>query len=392
MIFPARIWLGCLAGALALAASLHAQSERIAEVKPADVKEASSDASAKPSPFRDEQVVPTSGCCGKSWLGGASLFGSGYGGGCFGDDGGLCVPGRTGCTPGGSHSIFGRLLNAALGEVCCPDPCYEPRWIPAANAAFFQDSPRPVTQTRIRWDSAHNHTFPDSAEFFWARIGQKGPQNPTPGVRYNDLTYFQEIATPGASAWVEMSYRTIDSTTNPSTAGLGDVNIGAKTVLLDRELILVSMQIRTQVPAGSFTKGLGTGHVALEPSLLSALKLTESTYLQTQLAYWIPLGGTPGFAGSTFHYHFSLNQDLYRHGDFFSVLATMEVNGYSFRGRFTDFVTQETRGLAGRGYINLGPGLRLAFCDRADIGVAAVFGLSNHGPENLYRTELRFRF
>lgn len=387
MVYPTLKLLGALGCAFLMSASLVAQdvapADKVGEVKNADVKSAAEPA-VKPGPFIDPQVKQAAGgCCTTPPLSGL---------GTYGGSGNSCVPGQAGCAPGGSHSIFGRLLNGFLGESCCADPCYEPRWIAAANAAFFQDSPRPITQTRVRWDSAINYNFPDAAEFFWAKIDGKGPKKATPNLRYGELNYFQEIATKGASAWVDMSYRSIESVTNPSSAGLGDVNIGVKTVMLDRELILVSTQIRTTVPAGNFTNGLGTGHVAIEPSLLSALKLTESAYLQTQLAYWIPLGGTPGFAGSTFHYHFSVNQNLYRHGDLLNVVGTVELNGYSFRGQYTDFATNKVLGLSGRGYVNIGPGLRIQLCERADIGVGAAFGLTDFGPEQLYRTEFRLRF
>ena len=334
----------------------------------------------------DPQVRQASGCCAMPPVNGAASFGCSA-------NGGACVPGQTGCTPGDDHSVFGRLLNGFYGQICCPDPCYEPRWIPAANAAFFQDSPRPVTQTRVRWDAGFDYRFPDTAEYFWGKIGTKAPKNPTPSVRYGDLRFYQEIATKGASAFTEMSYRSIDSGTNPSAAGLGDINVGVKTVMLDRELILVTSQMTTYIPAGSFTSGLGTGPVALEPSLLTALKLTPSTFLQTQLAYWIPLGGTPGFAGSTFHYHASLNQNLYTHGEYVNVVGTMEVNGYSFRGQFTDFPSGVATPLSGRGYVNLGPGLRIQFCERLDIGVGMAFGVTReHGPAQLYRSELRLRY
>jgi hypothetical protein len=174
---------------------------------------------------------------------------------------------------------------------------------------------------------------------------------------------------------------------------MADMNLGVKTVLLDRELLLVTTQFRTFIPIGNFTAGLGTGHVSLEPSLMTALKLTPKCYLQTQLAEWIPLGGAPGFEGAVFHYHFALNHTLIHQGDCVHVVGTAELNGYSFRGQFTDFPSDKAVGLGGRNYANAGPGLRVMFCDRCDIGVGMAFGFGNgHGPAQLYRTEFRLRF
>jgi hypothetical protein len=370
----------CLLATSALQAQSDGTAPKLlpAALQPADIQNPPPAA----APIVDPMVKPAScSSCGMSPNGYSSY------GGC----GGNCVPGRTCHRSCESDSVCGRLFGGILEEICCPDPCYEPVWIPAANAAFFQDSPRPVTQTRIRWDSGINYTFPDTSEYFWAQTGGKGPANPSPSLRYNDLTLYQEIAAKGASAFVEMSYRSFDPLGNPGAAGFGDMNVGAKTVLLDRDLILVSMQMKTYIPVGNPTTGLGTGHVSLEPALLSALKLTPNTYLQTEIADWIPLGGTPGFAGSVFHYHFSLNHNIC-HQDFINVVGTMEFNGYTFRGQYTDPTTGMPANLSGASYVNLGPGLRVQFCDKADIGVGMAFGLGNHGPAQLYRTELRFRF
>ncbi len=309
----------------------------------------------------------------------------------YGGSGEQCIPGRN-CHPFHDDTPCGRLFGGLYECLCCSDPCYEPSWIPAANAAFFQDSPRPVTQTRIRWDSVFNYGFPDSAEFFWGKIGTKGPKNATPSLSYGEVSLYQEIAAKGASMFIEMPYYSIEPVNNPGSAGFGDLNMGVKTVLLDRELLLVSMQFRTFVPAGNFTTGLGTGHVSLEPSLLAALKLTHSTYLQMQVADWIPIGGDSGFEGAVFHYHLSLNQNLWQHGDFLNLVGTAELNGYSFRGEFTN-TAGTLVGLDGSNYLNAGPGIRLQICDKFDLGLGAAFGFGNgHGPAQIYRTELRIRF
>lgn len=331
-----------------------------------------------------DPMVQKAGCCSMPPSHGAGSFGCGSNG---------CVPGRPPCLGCNSDTHIGRLFGGFYDSICCPDPCYEPRWIAEANSAFFQDSPRPVTQTRVRWDSVSNHAFPDSAEFFWAQIGKKGPKNATPSVRYGELALYQEIAAKGASTFFEMPYRSIESGTNPSQAGFTDMNVGVKSVMLDRELLLISMQFKTIIPVGNPTNGLGIGHVALEPSLLAALKLGPNTYLQAQFADWIPLGGTPGFAGSVIHYHAAINHNLYQQGDCIHIVGSLELNGYSFRGMFTDFPGGALEGLGGTNYLNAGPGIRMIFCDRCDFGVGMGFGFgSPHGPGQIYRTELRLRF
>ena len=79
------------------------------------------------------------------------------------------------------------------------------------------------------------------------------------------------------------------------------MTVGTKSLLFDCEMLQLSLQFLTYIPTGNFTKGLGVGHLSLEPSLLMSLKFTPRTYLQAQLAEWIPLGGDPTYAGAMLH-------------------------------------------------------------------------------------------
>ena len=75
--------------------------------------------------------------------------------------------------------------------------------------------------------------------------------------------------------------------------------------------------------------GIGTGHTTLEPSLLSSVKLMQDTYLQSQVAYWIPIGGDQDFEGATWRYGLSLNRQWWKQGPF-ALIGTFEFNGYTF--------------------------------------------------------------
>jgi hypothetical protein len=386
-----KILLAGLLGCAALAGgALYAQSESAPPQRLAPGLAAPVGASDPPpqGAIFDPMVKPASGCCNLPPPGGLGSYG-----GCDSCGNG-CVAGRKPCDLGclDSDTYVGRFFGGLCREICCPDPCYEPSWIPAANAAFGQDGPRPVTQTRLRWDAGFNYNFPDSAEFFWAQEKAKGPANPSARLSYNSLSLYQEVAAKGASFFIEIPYYSINPEGNSSSAGFGDMNLGVKTVVLDRDLVLVTTQLRTFIPIGNPTNGLGTGHASLEPALLMALKITGSTYLQTEIAEWIPLGGTPGFAGAVFHYHFSLNQNLCHVGECVNVVGTLEFNGYSMRGQYTD-AAGVIQDLSGSNYYNAGPGVRVQFCDRCDIGVGMAFGFGDrHGPDQLYRTELRIRY
>ena len=80
-----------------------------------------------------------------------------------------CVPGQKPCCPCPSKTFFGACLCELYECICCPDPCYDPHWLPLADAAYFVDAARPQTQERIRWEDDVNLLFPDRSEYFWAR-------------------------------------------------------------------------------------------------------------------------------------------------------------------------------------------------------------------------------
>jgi hypothetical protein len=304
--------------------------------------------------------------------------------------------------------------------ICCPDPCYEPRFVPLANAAFFTDSARPATQIRLRGDFGWGMTAPDKAEWFWAQEKAKGPKPcPATGIMaqpqipctsttrfsgtaesrldYNEGFLYTEGARGNFGAFVELAYRNVDPLTFPGASGFGDMNLGTKSLILDCELIQVTFQFKTFLPTGNFTKGLGTGHVSLEPSLLMALKLTPETYLQGQLAYWFPIGGTTGFEGPVFHYHLSLNHLLCCCGQDVQLIGTAELSGYEILGgAFTTL--DAVNGTLGSArdigdILYLGPGVRLSICNKIDIGVGSAFVVTTDRlAAQLVRAEFRWRF
>jgi hypothetical protein len=340
--------------------------------------------------------VVQAGCstCGGGLFGGAEPMGYGGCAGCGGCGSG-CVPGRLrdccGCC---GDTCVGRMLCGIYECICCPDPCYEPRWVAAANAAFFVEDARPVTQMTLRYDAGLNMQEPDRSEYFWAKIGGKGPKKPETSLQYNELSLITEAAAGNFGLAVAVPYLSIDPDVNPHAANFGDISITPKSLLLDCELLQIAFQFRTYIPTGNFTHGIGNGHVSLEPSLLAALKLTPSTYLQAQLAEWIPVGGDSSYEGAILHYHASLNQVLWRPIPDVQLIGTAEFNGWSFQaGQFTDPVLGPFQKSSGDTFLSAGPGLRLVVCDKVDFGVGAAFELSGPlWPNELYRAEFRWRF
>jgi hypothetical protein len=321
-----------------------------------------------------------------------------------------CKPGKTNqcyCGNGCSDSFLGRFGGGFIDCICCPDPCYEGAWNYVANAAFFQDTVRPQTYTRLRWDSGADLRQPERGEYFWAKpgvLGGRGPQNVESRVNYDELSLYQEISAGNISLFINTPYRAVDPDNNPGHSNFGDLDVGTKTLLLDCELIQMSFQFRTYIPTGISRNGLGTGHTSLEPSMLASIKVMQDTYLQTQLRYWIPIGGDQTYEGAAWVYAASLNHQWFKHGAF-ALISTAEFNGWTFSdGAVANHAlaavtppTSATRNnytLRGEDtYINLGAGLRLVICDKFDIGFGSSFAVTdNHFADQLYRTEFRIKY
>ena len=89
---------------------------------------------------------------------------------------GACVPGRPPCdAPAlGCGTLLGGFCSNIYQMICCPDPCYQPVWDPAANASFFVDYARPRTVTRFRYDNLSGMIFPDRNQYFFKQIHSGG--------------------------------------------------------------------------------------------------------------------------------------------------------------------------------------------------------------------------
>lgn len=417
-LFPFAVFLSVV-----LAAGLTSQGSAQSTAAPArgsGVVTANTPMGPLPGASGNQAIVPV-GCpsCGGSSL----LDGPVHGvvdGGCdncptCGCGNGCCYPGRKPCECDCGDSFGGRLLAGLYHAICCPDPCYEPYWNPTANAALFVDGARPVTQLAIRGDFGWNLQFPDRSNYFWARESGfqnaagvqstgKGPQRPNglanfgeSAVDYKQGVLHTEGALDRIGLFIELAYENVQPTTYQSASGLGDMVVGTKTLLLDSELIQFAMQLKTFIPTGAFTRGLGVGHVSLEPAFLAAVKVTPKCFVQGETAYWFPIGGDQGVQGPVFHYGLSVNQVLCECGceKGIQVIGCLEMTGYEFTsGSFTDPSTGVLVSSTAAGNIlNVGPTVRLSVCNTVDFGLGGQFCLtSDHLAQQLLRAEFRWRF
>lgn len=318
---------------------------------------------------------------------------------------GCCYAGRTPCDCDCSTDTpLGKVFCGFYECVCCPDPCYEPRWIALADAALFVETPRTVSQLKLRYDHAWHVPYPDKAEFLFPRAdgNGKGPgPRPTatgrPNFSFRELWLFNETAVGGFSMLFGMPYRQVSPDEWNGASGFGDLLIGTKSMLLDCELMQISFAFRTFIPTGNFNKGLGVGHVSLEPALLWALKCSPVSYHQGELAYRIPIGGSRGFEGPVLHYHLSYNHLLWACGHNVQFIGTMEMNGYQvLGGAATTLPNGNPVLISARDVgttIGVGPGVRAVICDKVDFGIGGAFTITDESMgDQLLRMEFRWRF
>ena len=313
---------------------------------------------------------------------------------------GICIPGQPACSACTGETRIGRFACEIYKALTRPDPCYEPKWTPITDASFFVEAARPVSQQRLRWEAGLGMVLPDRAEYFWARADgtSKGPSptGPRLGVErltYHDLSMYTETSSGKFSFFFNQPYRSVYPSDSWHGAGFAPLDLGTKTLVFDCELLQIAFQFRTFIPVGNTKKGISNGHTSLEPSLIFGLRISPSTYMQGQLAEWIPLGGDSDYSGAILHYHFGLNHVVYRFLPDVPVIGTFDFNGWSFQdGAYTD-PEAGPRSASGASYISLGPGLRMAVSDKIDFGVGTAFAVtSDHFANQAFRTEFRWRY
>jgi hypothetical protein len=322
-----------------------------------------------------------------------------------------CIPGRKPCNPplNECNTVVGAFFQSIYECLCCPDPCYQPTWVPAANASFFADYARPRTVTRIRYDNLEAMNRPDRNQFFLNNVNPvSNHRNNTVPIgnlyaRLQQVSLYQEAAGERGSFFVEYPYRQINESWAPTQAGFGDVNFGMKSLLFDCELLQVSFQMRTYMPSGNFMLNLGRGQFVVDPSILTSMKLGPDTYFQGQFGNFTPVGGPGGnsnLAGGVFYWFMSLNQVLWYATPDSPLIATLEMDGWSFEnGGYTPGIGPNKKVLnpvpsgGGVSYFNIGPGLRQSICNNIDFGGAITWATTSaHWAQPWFRFEVRFLF
>jgi|HubBroStandDraft_1064217.scaffolds.fasta_scaffold05245_4 hypothetical protein len=307
--------------------------------------------------------------------------------------------------------------------------------IPGSMVGYIDD-PIVATQIRIRFDDAFEDQFPDRSEFFYAKCGcYRGlqtaippaydPNAPGPGPGVPNAINFQQLFmnveySPQRrfSAFVEVPIRWLQpqgfQTIPPfpgfsSQGGVGDVTAGLKFAAVATEHTYVTFQLKGYFPSGDASKGLGTNHYSVEPSLLLYQQLSSRFTLEGQIGDWHPIGGSAGvstttsapasegFAGDIFFYGIGPSYKLYQ-GSHVGLAPVVELFGWHVLGGFqTQPVTGTVDGAAsevsGMNIVNLKVGVRtsIGFHNSFYVGFGQAL-THDDWYKHIVRLEYRYSF
>jgi hypothetical protein len=252
----------------------------------------------------------------------------------------------------------------------------------------YVDSAIPGNQLKFRLDPSYNNRRPTRAEFFWP-----GPGRREFSVDYVDFTGYLEAAfSDRFSTFVEVPAHLLNPERNPNTGGLGDINAGFKFAVWRSDDFVGTFQFRTWAPTGDRERDLGNGHVSLEPGLLCFNRLCERGAWESELRFWVPVGGSD-FAGTIIRYGTGLSYNVSPWPNL-GISPVAEVVGWTVLDGLVSFLTPAgdliVNDAAGDTIINAKLGARLRFGQLGDVYLG--YGRPLTGTrwyENTFRVELR---
>jgi hypothetical protein len=302
--------------------------------------------------------------------------------------------------------------------------------IPGSMVGYIDD-PIVGSQVRIRYDAAFDDEFPDRSEFIYAKCScyrflgpfipiAVDPKAPGPGSGIPTAINFQELHMLAEyspyrrfSAFVDVPIRWLQPQGFQNVAnfvpfsdqsGLSDVTAGLKFAAVATDHTYLTLQLKAYFPSGDATKGLGTNHYSVEPSLLLYHSFTSKFALEGQVGGWLPIDGSAGvpitgsegYAGNIFLYGIGPSYRVYS-GRHFGLTPVLELFGWHLTGGFQTQPGGPVLGAAaevgGLNIVNLKIGVRASFGPHNSIYVG--FGQAvTHDDwyKHIIRAEYRYTF
>lgn len=295
-----------------------------------------------------------------------------------------------------SHEYDG-VESGYCAEALCKD--YSNIATDITSGALFEMAPAvPQNVFRLRFDMTDHFALPDRAEYLWPAIANGGPSQVESATDMQEIRAYNETAFGQSSAFMEVPLRFLDPVSNGNTAGIGDLIIGSKTTLLDRGDFRLTSVIRSYIPTGLARRGLGHGHLALEPGILGNWRVGCNTWLHGELDFYMPLGADPDAAGEVLTFGVGMTNVLiarpWHNGPDanWALIGSLELVGKSLLdGLQTN--TNGTLSPVDQTIINIHPGLRLALGEKFDVGASVAAPVTTSSLyDSQWRLELRWRY
>ena len=238
-----------------------------------------------------------------------------------------------------------------------------------AFSLFDIDPAQPFNNFRIRTVLANRMRLPDRAEYFWAKTGSfKGPPKGESVINYQEARMRMELGSKKFSTAFEIPLRAVDPVENQNHAGLGDMQVIVKTVLLDGNQWMLTQYFGTHMATGNAAAGLGTGHVSLEPGLLFRNELREHTWMHGELKFWFPLGADPQHGGQVLKFATGFNQ-VWSETDHNAWIPSVEFVAYSVLNGLATDSAGTLRPIDNDAIFYLTPGLHYVVDNKGDFGL-----------------------
>ena len=261
-----------------------------------------------------------------------------------------------------------------------------------AMAPFVIDIAQPIRQFAFRVDAVYGWGLPDRAEALFASPLKKPEFERS--VSFQDLGFIAEVGSSAFSVRTLVPVRILDPELTQNTAGLGDVQVDTRLVLLNGKTWKLTQFLGTRMQSGSFTKGLGTGHFSLEPGVLASYGWSRETYWHSELRLLVPLGGDPLYQGNILRWGFGVSHLLYD-SDRWAVIPTVESVFHSILDGQATGPNGIPFAVDGETISTLHFGMRIASDTGRDfglveMGVSGGFNLSSNGwYDSMIRFEIR---
>ena len=195
----------------------------------------------------------------------------------------------------------------------------------------------------------------------------------------------------------------IDPEANSNVAGMGDMVLTTKTLIMDGNRLQLMQVLRTQMATGSPGSGRGNGHVSMEPGLVAGYRCSKHLMTHGEVKLWFPLGGNTEAGGEILRYGGGV-ASVIRDSDSFAIIATCEavawtiLSGTHGTQTLNGVTTNPGTSLDGITIVNVFPGLRYVYDGLGDMGLfelglnAGISVSDQRWYRHMARLELRWSF